>query len=522
MLKKKIAIILATALATITFMGGKTVNAAPITKNTKEINQKILKENKDQKVTILYYCDADNNLEPDLLDDIEEMKRGYNNNPNLNLIALVDRTEGFSNDSHVLGENFEDTRLYKIEHNSVKRLDGGKEFPEITLKSNYEANMGDPQTLKKFIDYGKANYKADKYVLIMANHGGGAKNNKKISRDICQDITNYDGDYPDILYNAEISDCLTEKQSVDLLVFDACLMGTAEVAYQYRPGNGGFSADTMVASSPSVRGSGLQYDTIFSRLKAGGEVSNEDDATLGGKEQCFDPATVTNEQLGALFIEEQRDSVNKNWETDQSLSFYDLSKVEKVKKSVDKLSVSLSKENKKQAIEKLRGTGRKAPVMHYFEENQPIYWRVCPYFDLYDLCEQIKDSKDFSNNIKNLATDVMNTVDEMIVYSFGGPKFKGKTSFKDSKNGLSIFLPDGDKTFYSYYSPNELTHWSTQTWYNSIDTIKAGLKTPYGKLSWCKDGQDPRINKVGNWFELLDSWFDKSNGKDGGVNHYQW
>ncbi|MCD3235454.1 hypothetical protein G8V06_15505, partial [Clostridium botulinum D/C] len=45
---------------------------------------------------------------------------------------------------------------------------------------------------------------------------------------------------------------------------------------------------------------------------------------------------------------------------------------------------------------------------------------------------------------------------------------------------------------------------------------------PYGKLSWCKDGQDSKKNTVGNWFELLDSWFDTSNGVDGGFNHYQW
>ncbi len=31
----------------------------------------------------MYYCDADNNLESSLLSDIEEMKKGYVNNPNL-------------------------------------------------------------------------------------------------------------------------------------------------------------------------------------------------------------------------------------------------------------------------------------------------------------------------------------------------------------------------------------------------------------------------------------------------------
>src|SRR3712207_8746180 len=44
-------------------------------------------------------------------------------------------------------------------------------FPEIKVNGTYEANMGDPETLKKFIEFGKNNYKADKYVLIMSNHG---------------------------------------------------------------------------------------------------------------------------------------------------------------------------------------------------------------------------------------------------------------------------------------------------------------------------------------------------------------
>ncbi len=301
----------------------------------------------NQKLTIMYYCDADNNLESSLLSDIEEMKKGYVNNPNLNLVTLIDRSSRYTSDKTVFGEDFEDARLYKIEHNKTKRLDGGKEFPEITLNSNYEANMGDANTLKKFINYCKANYKADKYVLIMANHGGGAKektkNNQNINRAICWDDSHYDGNSPDCLYMGEISDTLTQEQSVDVLAFDACLMGTAEVAYQFRPGNGGFSANGIVASSPVVWGPGFQYDNILSRLKSGGGTSNEDDLTLGGKEKNFDPATVTNEELGALFVEEQRDSTHAKGNYDQHLSFYDATKVGDVKTSIDNLAANLSK-----------------------------------------------------------------------------------------------------------------------------------------------------------------------------------
>ncbi len=100
----------------------------------------------------MVYADCDNNLEEYILNDIEEMKEGYKNNPNLNIIVLVDRIPGYSNDSKVLGSNFEDTRLYKIGENSAERISGKSEFPEITTTSNYEANMGDANTLKNSLN----------------------------------------------------------------------------------------------------------------------------------------------------------------------------------------------------------------------------------------------------------------------------------------------------------------------------------------------------------------------------------
>lgn len=421
MLKNKLSILLTSTLVAASLFSFKPVYADSVNNSNKtnlnNVRQEIQKaKNNNQKVTIMYYCDADNNLESSLLSDIEEMKKGYVNNPNLNLVTLIDRSSRYTSDKTVFGEDFEDARLYKIEHNKTKRLDGGKEFPEITLNSNYEANMGDADTLKKFINYCKANYKADKYVLIMANHGGGAKeklkNNQDVNRAICWDDSHYDGNSPDCLYMGEISDTLTQEQSVDVLAFDACLMGTAEVAYQFRPGNGGFSADGIVASSPVVWGPGFQYDNILSRLKSGGGSSNEDDLTLGGKEKNFDPATITNEQLGALFVEEQRDSTHARGSYDQHLSFYDAAKVEDVKRSIDNLAINLSNENKKDGIEKLRGSKNNTNLMHYFDEYNEQEWIEYPYFDIYDLCEKINESNNFSNETRTLASICMDKIDE--------------------------------------------------------------------------------------------------------------
>lgn len=71
--------------------------------NLNNVRQEIQKaKNNNQKVTIMYYCDADNNLESSLLSDIEEMKKGYVNNPNLNLVTLIDRSSRYTSDKTVL------------------------------------------------------------------------------------------------------------------------------------------------------------------------------------------------------------------------------------------------------------------------------------------------------------------------------------------------------------------------------------------------------------------------------------
>lgn len=519
MIKRKITLFTSVAFLATSLFGVMPVKA--IDKTVKVPKEIAVKANStDKKLTVMIYCDADNDLEENLLEDIQQMKDGYVDNPNLNVIVLVDRTPDYSEDSIVLGEDFSDTRMYKIEKNKAIRIDGGDKFSEITKTSTYEANMGDANTLKKFIDSCKENYPADKYALIVSNHGGGARDDKlmeqrKNPKAVCWDDTD-DGD---CLYTAEISDELTNKESVDILAYDACLMGTAEVAYQYRPGNESFEANVMVASAPVVWGDGYDYKKIFSRLKAGGGNNGQKDLTLGNREQFFDPSKVTDLQLGAIMVEAQRDSVTKAKINDQSLSCYDLTKIENVKNAVDRMSVSLWKENKKADIESLRGTDRKVTLIHYFTEGSKYEWLDYPYFDLYDLCKKISTSSAFSDNITSQAKDVMKNVDDMIVYSYGGSKFKG---FTEGKNGLSILLPDGDKIYKDVAANASYSEWKGQRWYNSIDTTTLQSDFLYGKLSWCKDGQSSEINDVGNWFELLDSWFDNKNDETGGVNGYQW
>ncbi len=477
------------------------------------------------KWTIMIYGDGDNNLEEFLLSDIEEMKDGYVNNQGLNLIVLADRIQTFTSSTFGFGEDFSDTRLYRITSGAATRIGGGTQFPEITTTSDYEANMADAAILKKFIQFCKANYPANHYALVLWNHGLGPRKKGGSStatvelhhKGVCADDTSY-GDY---LYTAEISDLLTANESVDLLGFDACLMGSVEIAYQYRPGNGGFSADVMVASPPVEWGYGWKYDNILERLNTdGGDNGEYSDVVGTGRELNYDPATMTAADLGRIIVEEQYDSTNGLSGTD-SLSCYDLSKVAAVKTAVDELAFQLDDASNQIEFETVRDA-----TIHYFNEASDEEWVLYPFFDLYDLCERTDAGNGFNPTVVGLAGTVMTAVDDMVLYSYAGSDF---SDFVKGENGLYIFFPDGDTEYDS-----KKTHWYYQWWYNAI-SINPDYNPGYGKLDWCIDGAIEGNSNVENWFEMLDKWFEYDSGDDttwpsewnnvfptGGANGYDW
>ncbi len=462
-------------------------------------------ENIQNMWTIMIYSAGDNDLESYLLTDIQEMKDGFINNQGVELIVIIDRIPGYSSDNRILEENFSDTRLYRITSGAATRIDGGFEFPEITETSNYEANMGDANTLKKFIRCCKAKFPAENYALIFSDHGKGP-------RRFCEDETSNN----DHLYIAEVTDVLEKKDSVDLIGFDACRMGSIEVAYQYRPGNDDFNAKIMVASPEYIRGYGWSYDEILKRFRRDEGTNGEIDTIDGGMEKYYNPASLTALEFGEIIVEEQYDLTKED--RDQTLSCYDLSKVLDVKVAVDDFSKILFTENAKENFEQnVRGEYTNTITMRYF--YYPEYewnWIRQPLFDLYDLCDGWIGSSPESLTYKtsDVRLEIKNTVDEMIVYSFACSDIP---DFKNGNNGLSIFIPDGDRL-----DEENDPHWAWQWWYNAIDINECVPGRYYGKLSWCKDNAISGNNQVENWFEMLDGWFDLHNNASGGLNGYQY
>lgn len=447
--------------------------------------------------TIMHYAVGSNSSEVDLLDDIQEMQDGKRSD-GYNVITLIDRTPGHSEDSIALGENFDDTRLYQLNLNSFKELDGGALFPELDPGSTYDANMADAHTLKKFIQYCKTNFPAKHYLLVLRSHGNGYS--------MCPDP---EFGSKDELYPAEIQDVLTDKESVDILGLDVCSMAGLENLYEWRPNrNGKFSADYVIASAPLS--AAWAYDDIFNRLSSSSEkIGTDENYFVNGEEENLNPHTMTPLAFSKMLMEEIYDS--QRW---ASWGLFDNTKSEDVKQLCDELARLLSTEDKEVVIRTIKEA---LGYFHNTSNNIEIAQLTFPYVDAYDFFKRISETGELKEATREKASEVCNQIDAMTVYSYYGRGYLPETDrFENNKNGAYLILPMGNKVF----SQSKRTFWTHMGWYHPDD--KSSIENSYGKYDWCSEGAQIGNNQVDNFFELLDFLFDESNTTSGGVNKYQY
>ena len=218
--------------------------------------------------TVLIYGHADHNLTSAILDDLLEMEQ-VGSSEDFNIVIQLDlNTKKILR--HWKQRNNIDSKKYK----GVNRLligedtDGMKfSFNSKILESlSEDNNMDDPAVLKDFIKWGMAKYPADRYGLVLWNHGG--------------QFVGYGGDTQDAslkhgqgLTTQQIRSTLTEAltgtgvNKFEFIGFDTCLMGGAEVL-------GDFSTlcDVFFACPELDYGDGWDYGATLNYLKDNSEV----------------------------------------------------------------------------------------------------------------------------------------------------------------------------------------------------------------------------------------------------------
>ncbi len=175
-----------------------------------------------------------------------------------------DHTEGIANGKMEL---WEAKGQGTAEKGKLHLLAAANQLETVTGISQSQSMM-DPLVLQKFLDYCKANYPAEKYDLIMFDHGSGPVEG-----------FGYDeaaGDTDEFMEIYEMMQAIHDSQigKLDMLSFEACLMGSFEVALALSP-----FTDYIVAS-PNILGE--TYGEIFSGLNcfSRGEIATEEFAQI--------------------------------------------------------------------------------------------------------------------------------------------------------------------------------------------------------------------------------------------------
>jgi hypothetical protein len=177
--------------------------------------------------TIVVYMAADNDMSFDAFDDIEEMKQFFSGT-GTNLIVFIDPAK-------------EAPYILKIAQDAETKV---KTYPEFNSVDASQVQ----QVLNDIINM----YPAESYGLILWSHGTSWLPANVRLKSFGQD----DGKQINI---PELADALPIR--FDFILFDACLMGAVEVAYELRN-----KTDYIISSSAEIIYIGFPYDLIIPEL----------------------------------------------------------------------------------------------------------------------------------------------------------------------------------------------------------------------------------------------------------------
>lgn len=357
------------------------------------------------KWTVLYYLSADNNLDPYLMNDFNEIEGVNLDLKDIRVITLVDRAEDPFDDG------FSDTRCYLMGYDkdgynnkiSSATVRLAVESLGISETGSTELNMSDYTTLSKFTTYGIENFPAERYMLLVASHGDGWRSSDMRSRGrldtISQDVTSGGevmemGDFRIGLENA--LSAVEGVDKFDIIAFDACTMGMTEVAYELK----GVS-DYLIASAANIPAYGYPYTLIFNNvIEFPGELTPDD------------MSRVIVEQYGNSYRTNQFAETDYAHNYSYTLSAVDLSGFEILSPIINNLAVDLTDDDIST------------------EFGSTIFYNYRSYVDLYDFCDNVSPvSPDF-------AADVKTFIEEKVIYKTQSSSYAGH-------GGLSIFLPYG-------------------------------------------------------------------------------
>ena len=262
--------------------------------------------------------------------------------------------------------------------NQIYRINNG----ELELLQDLPlTDMADGKTLTDFVNYCKSNYTADRYGLIMWDHGGGSI-----------DGFGWDENFQDNMMRLYDMDTAIGNSGVkfDFIGFDACLMATIETALMAEK-----HSDYLIASEETEPACGWYYTDWLSNISANTETT----------------------EIGKLIIDDFVDHASEEtWFGDATLSIVDLTEVGSVYRNLCEFANEASDELAEKNYAYI-SKGRSETKGFADDEIDHI------------------DMLDLANNI-NLpeSEQLVSSIDDCV-------KYKASSWLMEDVGGLSVYFP---------------------------------------------------------------------------------
>jgi hypothetical protein len=376
--------------------------------------------------SIFVFMNGDNNLEGFAIDDINEMERAIDTTK-YNLIVELDRIPGYDNSNG----DWTTTRDYRITYDP----NNDRIIRSQLLQDFGELNMGDPTTFINFVNRYINTYPAQKYLIILWDHGDGwyKKESKKdpLFKGIGPDSTNNDilGVANHEYYNALNAISSYLGRQIDILAHDACLMGMVEVGYEAKN-----FANFLVFSEHTEPGYGYPYKDILEWLNAN--------------------PNATPQQLATAIVNKYIQSYQPGG------SQYDQQSVTQSAITTGAAFNALTQKINHFAYELMKAGGRERPEIELARFLSQEY-AIPHHIDLYDFAKNIKDISTLPQSLRNAADSVMNKINATVIAE--GHYSDPNDSNVDNSHGLAIYYPaEIESLNYTYsqlYFASDLPNW---------------------------------------------------------------
>ncbi|NUL81151.1 MAG: hypothetical protein HUU60_00320 [Armatimonadetes bacterium] len=197
--------------------------------------------------TIMVFLNAANDLDEFSDLNVNQMERAAINDE-VKMVVQWKRASRFVKPGTWTG-----TRRYLVKHDQTDAIGS-----QLLQDMGQGVDMGNADVLKEFVLWAKTNFPADRYMLVVWNHGSGWRSHRPapLGRGV-----SFDDELGTSINTWELPGALADTKPLDILAFDASLMQMLEVAYECKD-----VAQLIVGSEESPPAAGYPYDLFMRPL----------------------------------------------------------------------------------------------------------------------------------------------------------------------------------------------------------------------------------------------------------------